>query len=114
VVVAGAGVAFHTSASRNFKDFDQRFRKLPCAGRGCQDIAIVPELSNQLTRARREQQIAVASYVAGGSLIAAAVFFLYLNQRSIEQRVDRSATAHITAAPAVSGNMFGIFVGLSY
>lgn len=114
VVVAGAGVAFHAASSRNFSDFDDRFRRLPCAPTGCLDLDIEPGLGNQLTRARREQQIAVGSYIVAGPLIASAIVLLYLNQRQVERRTDRSATARITAAPAVSADMFGIVVSVSH
>jgi hypothetical protein len=114
VVVAGTGVAFHAYSSRNFSDFDKRFRKLPCSGTGCPDVDVGPQLSNQLIRARRQQQIAVGSYIAGGSLIVGAIVLLYLNQRPLERTAYRSPTARITAAPAVSADMFGILLSASH
>jgi hypothetical protein len=114
VVVAGFGVAFHASSSRNFTAFDERFRQLPCAAAGCPDLDVPPGLSNQLGRARQQQQIAVGSYIVGGSLIVGAIVLLYLNQRPIERTADRSPTARITVAPTVSADMFGILVSASH
>lgn len=114
VAIAGAGLALHVSSARNFSDFDTRFRNLPCAAMGCPDAEIGPGLSDQLVRARREQQIAIGSYIAGGSLIVGAVVLLYMNQRPVDHKADRSTTARVTAAPAVSADMFGILVSLSH
>jgi hypothetical protein len=119
-IVAGGGV-LHVLAFRNFNAFDAEFQTLPCATepraapRGCAEGDIRPTLSARLRRAERQQVIAVGSYVAGGSLIAAGVVLSYLNRpRLTEQRSSHSILDRVAVAPAVSGDMLGIGLRLSH
>ena len=119
-IAAGGGV-LHVLAFRNFNAYDAEFQSLPCATeplaapRGCTEGDIRPTLNARLRRAERQQAIAVGSYVAGGSLIAAGVVLSYLNRpRLTEQRSSRSFISRVAVAPAVSGDMLGIGVSLSH
>jgi len=119
VVAAGATVAIssgviHTLSARNFSDYDKQFQQLSCATTtGCRPGDIPPALSGQLSRATREQQLAVGGYVAGGAVIGASVVLLYLNRpRLIEQHPTSVATREVAVAPLVSADVLGILVSV--
>ncbi|TMQ19339.1 MAG: hypothetical protein E6J91_06335 [Deltaproteobacteria bacterium] len=120
-VVTIAGGVLHTLASRNFSSFDSDFQKQPCA----QDMHACPDripqspapsdLYARLDLARRERNIAVGSYVIGGSLLAAGAVLVYMNRtRLTEQEGRSSSTRQVTIAPVVSHDMLGIFVNVSH
>ncbi len=112
-VMISAGV-LHTLSARNFSDYDKQFQQLSCATTtGCRPDVIPPALSGQLTRATREQQLAVGGYIAGGSVIATGIVLLYLNRpRLIEQRPTSITTRDVAVVPMVSTDMLGILVSV--
>lgn len=124
VVVTGAAIAaggavLHALAAREFDDYDKQFRDLPCAKadppRCLKGDTEVKDLNGQLKLARREQAIAVGSYIAGGSLIATGVVLLYLNRpRLLEQGAPISSARRVTVVPVLSGGMFGILATVSH
>jgi hypothetical protein len=125
--VAGAGVAiaagggvFHLLSSRNEDQYGKEFLRLGCANTndqatpGCQDGQIPPDLSDQLTRARRQQKIAIGSYIAGGSMVAVGVVLLALNRpRLAEQSPPSSSGRRVSVVPALSPETFGVLVSIS-
>jgi hypothetical protein len=120
VIVAGAAVAagggvVHALSSQNFNTYDDKFRALPCANTGgCQPSEIGSDLNSRLALARREQQIAIGGYIAGGALIGAGIVLLYMNRpRLTEQEAARSSTS-VTVVPAVSPDVLGILVSVSH
>jgi tetratricopeptide (TPR) repeat protein len=124
VVATGGGIAvvggtLHVFAARKFNDYDKRFQELPCAQGDSPRCLIgdakVKNLNDRLKLPRREQEIAVGSYIVGGSLVATGIMLLYLNRpHLIEQRSATSSVRRIEVAPTVSGDMLGILVMVSH
>jgi tetratricopeptide (TPR) repeat protein len=114
--VAAAGGVLHTLAAGNFSDYDKQFQQQSCAQMGgCTKDEISSDLNAQLSRATRDQQIAVGGYIAGGSVIAAGVVLLYLNRPRLEQgEATRSSAASIAVVPEVSRDTLGILVSVSH
>ncbi len=119
--IAAAGGGLHALAARGFNAHDKEFLTLPCvtdpdpASPGCRKDEVPSHLNDQLTLARREQTAAVGAYIVGGSLIAAGIVLLYLNQpRTVEQRDGRSSGRGVAVAPAVSVDMLGMLVSVSH
>jgi len=117
-VTAGSG-GLHALSARNFQAYDKRFHNLPCAVKvnvhGCNKDEIDPALNAQLNRALFQQKIALAGYIAGGSLVAAGIAFVYLNRpRLAEQGASMSAGMRAIIAPVVSVDMIGALVTVSY
>jgi tetratricopeptide (TPR) repeat protein len=115
VVAGGAAVligggALHTMASRNFTAYDAGFVQLACAqATGCQEADIGPSLNAQLRLAHREQQLAVAGYLAGGALIAAGAALVYLNRpRLADEASPRSSAGGVAVLPIVSPDQLGL------
>ena len=124
VVAAGgaaaiAGGVLHALSYKNFSDYDDELRRLPCttdppgAPPGCTSAEIGAELNARLSRAEQQQSLAVKAYVAGGSLAAAGVVLLYLNRpRLSEQRAPRASNRTMTVAPIVSEHVLGVSVSV--
>jgi len=131
VVIAGGAIAaggggLHALASRNFTAYDEQFGQLDCAipmGNppqipGCpkDDPRLEKNgLPDLLKLARREQSIAVSSYIVGGSLIATGVVLLYMNRpRMSEQATEKWSTKAVAVVPELSSNMFGVWVSVRH
>ena len=118
-IAAGGGV-FHLLASRNEDQYGREFLRLGCADTndqatpGCQDGQIPPDLSDQLIRARRQQKVAIGSYIAGGSVVAVGVVLLALNRpRLAEQAPSSTSGRRVSVVPALSSEMLGVLVSIS-
>jgi hypothetical protein len=82
---------------------------------GCTKANIPSDLNAQLSLATRQQQVAVGSYIAGGSVIAAGVVLLYLNRpRLVEQGATSSLARSVAVVPTVSVDMLGVLVSVSH
>jgi hypothetical protein len=121
VVAAGAAIAvgggvLHVLAAGNFSDYDKQFQQQRCAQMGgCTKGNIRSDLNVQLSRATREQQLAVGGYIAGGSVIAVGVVLLYMNRPRLEQEgPTRSSAASVTVVPEVSRDTLGILLSVSH
>lgn len=125
--VVAAGGVFHGLSFGKFKAYDDKVVEMlgrdcgnpnPRTGtsEGCsKDILEMKGLNATLGRAKQQQEIAVAGYIVGSSLVAAGVVLLYLNQpRLREQGVEVSATSGIAIIPAVSSDMLGMLVNISH
>ena len=118
-----AGGVLHTLSYRNFRAFDNGIAELDCVDStpapgiktGCSQTNITIMNSNIfLNHARRQQQIALVSYAAGGSLVAAGIVLLYMNQPRLERlRTMSAGTRSISLTPAVSNDMLGIALNVS-
>jgi hypothetical protein len=114
-VIGGAGGVLHALSARGFSAYDNRFAQLPCARTaGCTDAEVGPALRSQLQRATREQQFAVAGYVAGGSLIAAGAVLVYLNRPGLREQAPRAPAARVAVLPSASSDALGFVVAGSY
>jgi tetratricopeptide (TPR) repeat protein len=117
VAIAGGGGVFHALSARNMSRYDEEYLRLGCANDeamlGCGEGQIPAELSDQRTRARHQQIIAVGSYVAGGAVVATGVVMLYLNRpRLDEQRAPTLSGRRIAVLPTVSNDMLGLVVSV--
>lgn len=115
MIATGSGV-LHALAANNFSKYDQQFQQQSCAkSGGCTDGQLPSNLSSQLSRATREQQIAVAGYIASGSAIAAGVVLLYLNRPRLHERESMNELAGtVMVIPTVYPDMLGIQVNVSH
>jgi len=118
--IATAGGVIHALASRNFNDHDKTFLGLPCVTEpdpvspGCTKEQVPSELNDQLTLARRQQMVAVGSYIAGGTLIATGVVLLYLNRlRLAEQKGPTQSHRDVAVVPAISGDSYSILFSVT-
>jgi len=118
VAIAAAGGVLHALSARDFKAYDTGFGKLTCAASGCTQSAIDaedPHLSSQLSRARLEQRIAIAGYVAGGAVLAAGAVLSYLNRPHLmEQEGAGLHSASVAMTPIVSPGVLGVLVTVSH
>lgn len=118
-VLAVAGGALHALAYRSFQTYDEDFQKLDCAKGvlppGCPEAELPSGLSARLGRARQMQTLATGGYIVGGSLVAAGIVLLYLNQpRLAERAVGISNVALAPAIPSTSNDMLGIQVSVNH
>lgn len=117
-VAAGGGV-FHALAARNFSAYDDAFLQLDCvkmeSSTGCAKGQVPSSLSDQLSKARRQQIVAISSYAIGGALIATGAVLLYLNRpRLLEQETSRPSASQITVVPELSPDSLGIVLSVSH
>lgn len=107
VVIMMGGVMHRVSAA-NFASYDREFRERCMLGGGCRDSA-VSDLTDRLRWARRQQQIAVSSYVAGGATAACGLILVYLNKPNLftRQLLD-SQTADVTLVPGLLSPGVGV------
>jgi hypothetical protein len=117
--IAAAGGALHFRASRNEDRYGSEFLRLSCASTtdqaspGCEGRQISDDLSDQLTRARRQQQAAIGAYLAGGTVVAAGLALMVLNRPRLVERSPASAGGtSVAIVPALSPEMAGVFVHL--
>lgn len=102
------GGLLHGLAYRNFKRTDEEFQQLPCGSFGMCLLDQIPiGIKEKWILARREQTIAVGSYIAGGSLIAAGIGLLYMNRPRYAGRKS------LAVAPSVARDMLGIIVTIN-
>ena len=111
--IGAVGGVFHALSSRNFNYYDRLFSALHCArSHGCIEELIPNELNIRLNLASRQRAMAVSGYAIGGSLIAAGIVLLYLNQpRSVGRHVGASAQ-NVAVSPAISRDMLGILISM--
>ncbi len=118
--IAAAGGGLHALSARSFTRYDTDFEKLDCAKGfpppGCPaDEPGLEGLNERRSSARRQQAIAVGSYVVGGSLIATGVVLLYLNRpRPPEQGASGPPARNLAVLPEIAGDRFGILVSVSH
>jgi tetratricopeptide (TPR) repeat protein len=120
VAIAAGGGVFHLLSSQNEDQYGKEFLRLGCANTndqatpGCQDGQIPPDLTDQLTRARRQQKVAIGSYIAGGSAVTVGAVLLALNRpRLAEQSHPSSSDRRVSVVPALSPEMFGVLISIS-
>lgn len=121
VTVAAAAGVVHALSFRNFRAYDDEFLRLPCIAMqdpkapGCATADISSSLNDKLSRAEREQDIAVGGYIVGGSLLAAGAVLLYLNRPHLtEQAATSSPVGRVAFAPAISPDMLGILLTVNH
>jgi hypothetical protein len=116
--VAAAGGVLHALSARDFRAYDDGFRQLLCAEKGCTEQMIDeenPRLSPTLRRAQREQKLAVGGYIAGGAVLVAGAVLVYLNRpRLADQEGAGPRGPGIALAPVVSGETLGVLVTVSH
>lgn len=107
LVLGAAGAALHAMARDELAAFDARQRQRCPAG--CRDDDPASPVA-MLRRARWKQRVAVAAYVAGGSLLSAGLTALFM---SGDRRLDITTTTtdlQVTLAPAGRGAVAGFAV----
>lgn len=118
VAIAAGGGVLHALSAHDFNTYDSGFVKLSCATMGCTEQAIHdgdPKLSSRLSRAKLEQRLAVAGYLAGGAAIAAGVVLQYLNRPHLMEREDATPNATgVGMIPVLSPDMLGVLVTVSH
>jgi hypothetical protein len=112
VVGAGAtvlavGGGLHTQSSSSFASYDKSFDER-CMDGGCNDSE-VPDLTDQLNSAERQQQIAVTSYIVGGAALAGGLVMVFLNQPQVFRRdVEAGTERQLTLVPVITPDTAGV------
>jgi hypothetical protein len=118
VAVAATAGVLHVLSARGFRAYDDGFRQLLCAEKGCTEQMIDeenPSLNPRLRRAQLEQKLAVGGYIAGGALLVTGAVLVYLNRpRLAEQEGAGSRGPGIVLAPVVSGDTLGVLMTMSH
>lgn len=108
--VAGLGYALHRRATSSFDEYDRAFASACPAGCLPADVpAAVDEIGS---RARRENNIAIASMSAGAAVVTAGAVLVFLNQpRTISEEPPRPA-ARVGAL--LGGDAAGLAITLPF
>lgn len=111
--LAITGGAFHFRSKSNFDSYDDRFQR-QCP-QGCPLKQIPDNLMNQLSRANRDQDLAVTGYIVGGGALAAGLVLLYLNRpRLLEDQETTSTRAPgVAVVPTIAPGELGVSILLS-
>ena len=119
--IVAAGGVLHVLSSRNFNAYDEGFLRLTCATSlneqtppGCLTEQVPKKIRDRLILARREQRIAVGSYIVGGVSLAAGIALLYLNRPHLTEQASMGAhSGSVTIAPVISAEVFGVAVNVN-
>jgi hypothetical protein len=109
-VVTGVGSLLYTSASSEYDSFDKAFSER-CMNSGCNESE-VPDLADQLDRARTLETTSRISMIAGGVTVAAGVALVFLNQATEPTR--EHATARTFVVPTLGPGAAGISAVISF
>ena len=109
-VMTGVGGLLYTTASSEYEAFDKEFSER-CINVGCND-SDVPDLMDQLDRARTMETMSRISMIAGGVTLAAGVALVFLNQPA--EPTNERATARTFVVPTLSPGTAGISAGISF
>jgi hypothetical protein len=109
-VVTGVGGWLYTSAADEYSSFDKSFNER-CMYGGCNDSE-VPDLTDQLDRARTLETTSRISMIAGGLTVAGGVALVFLNQ--ITGSTSERATARRFVVPTLGPGAAGISAGISF
>lgn len=110
--VTSMGGVLYWRASANYADFDRDFNAL-CEQRGGCRESEVPDLSERLDRAERQEQAAKVSFVAGGAVVAAGLVMVLLN-RPQPEREKRGGLTDLSLIPMMSPNGTGMAACISF
>lgn len=106
-VVLAVGGGLHAQSSSGFADFDKSFDER-CMTGGCIE-SDVPDLTDKLASAERQQQIAVTSYIIGGAALAGGLVMVFLNQPQVFRRdIDAGTEKQLTLVPLVAPDTAGV------
>lgn len=112
VVGAGAAVlatggALHSQSSSSFATFDKSFDER-CMNGGCNDSE-VPDLTNKLNSAERQQQIAVTSYIIGSAAVVGGLVLVFVNRPEVFRRdVEAGTERELTIVPVIAPDSAGV------
>ncbi len=112
VVGAGAAVlatggAMHTQSSDSFATFDKSFDER-CMNGGCNDSE-VPDLTDKLDAAERQQQFAVTSYIIGGAAVVGGLVLVFVNRPEVFRRdVEAGTERELTIVPLIAPDSAGV------
>lgn len=108
--VTGVGGWLYTTASSEYESFDKSF-SARCGNGGCSDSE-VPDLNDQLNRARTLETNSRISLIVGGVTMAAGVALVFLNQTT--EPTSERATARTFVVPILGSGHAGISAGISF
>lgn len=92
-----------------FDDYDSQLGERCRPMQGCTDDDIDPALEDLRQRAQRAQRLAMASYVAGGAVLATGAVLVYLGRERHVRRQERPASSSLSAlVPMVSPEVAGV------
>jgi hypothetical protein len=109
--VLAAGGALHAQSNSSFQDYDNSFGET-CAtqpGGGCRDNDF-PNLTSQRVSAERLQQIAVTSYIVGGTAAIAGLVLVFVNRPEVFRRdlEGSGVEKKLTLVPMVTTDSAGV------
>jgi hypothetical protein len=111
--VVGAGVAvlavgggLHTQSSSGFASYDKSFDDR-CMN-GCSESE-VPDLSEDLAAAERQQSIAVTSYIIGAAAVVGGLVLVFANQPQVFRRdMEAGTERELTIVPVIAPDSAGV------
>jgi hypothetical protein len=111
-VVLAVGGGLHTQSSSSFASYDKSFDER-CEQGGCND-SLVPDLTDKLESAERQQQIAVTSYIIGGAALAGGLVMVFLNQPQVFRRDEAGTESQLTFVPVITPDTAGVSAGFRF
>jgi hypothetical protein len=106
-VVLAVGGGLHTQSSSGFAEFDKSFDER-CMEGGCNDSQ-VPDLTEKLTTAERQQNIAVISYAVGGAALVGGLVMVFMNQPQVFRRdVEGGMERELSIVPVIAPDSAGV------
>ena len=105
--VLAAGSGLHAQGNSSFQDYDQKF-DAACPD-GCTDEEN-RALADQRGSAERMQQIAMTSYIVGGTAVAAGLMLVFVNRPEFFRRdlEGGNAESALTLVPEVTPDSVGV------
>lgn len=117
-VVAGSAVLLGGAAyldfktSSDFDEFDTAFHSRCPAG--CVDSQLPAEFTDQLSQARTQQDIALATYAVGGALLATGAVLLYVNRERVIRIDDDNEPSPVSLIPVITTESAGLSAGIRF
>jgi hypothetical protein len=104
--VLAVGGGLHSQSSSSFAAFDKSFDER-CMN-GC-DESEVPDLTDDLSAAESQQNIAVTAYVIGGAALVGGLVMVFVNQPQVYRRdVEAGTERELTIAPMIAPDSAGV------
>jgi tetratricopeptide (TPR) repeat protein len=106
VLAAGAaivavGVPFQLASDSNFKDYDAAIADL-CQTQGCTPDDIPQDVADMQSRGRTQNRLAVSAWIAGGTIAAAGLALVLVNQPRVTDKPSTTITPSVGPGGSVS------------
>lgn len=114
-VLTLGGAYLDRRSTQAFDDYDRAIQDLCRPMQGCTDADIPPAIEGDRRRAQSEQRMAVAGYIAGGTVLAAGAVLVYLGRERQVRRLERPESSSLGALiPIISTDIAGMSAELRF